>query len=275
MMFSDSEPTLTPTRRTQHDPFSSGDEYLFGPREATESFSAPVVVEAGITPHPKKRSSIVSSLRAPKIDFSGILKKTDFENFVHTLEKETCLFGTVHVKAAAAMITVIDLIFIIFMDHFSYKWASSDVEENSVFIVIFSLLMTIFLAQIGLRYKKSWMLIPLIVIHTSLAIVVSLVMGSHIIVKFIEFKTHPGRLLILFMERWLVTIISFYIVSVLFRAFMHIKRSTTTLPLTVVNALFDKALKDEDVTIYEKTKKFSTPASEKPRTVRFVEPKDE
>ena len=203
------------------------------------------------------------------------MKKTDFEDFIHNLEKETCLFGTVHVKAAAAVITVIDLIIVILMDDYFYKRKAPDVEYNSTFIVTSSLLVAVFLAQLGLRYKKSWMLIPLILIHTSFAIVVSLVIGAHIVEKFFAFKTHPGRLLILFMERWLITLICFYLVSVLVRTFMYIKRSTTVLPLTVVNALFDKVLKDEDVTLYEKSKKFATPVSEKPRTVRFVEPKDE
>uniref|UniRef100_A0AC34PZN6 Uncharacterized protein n=1 Tax=Panagrolaimus sp. JU765 TaxID=591449 RepID=A0AC34PZN6_9BILA len=201
----------------------------------------------------------------------------DVEDFLRSLEKESCLCGTVHVKMAAAVITVIDLLIIFFLDQHVYQ-TRFDSYKYAMPIVLASY-GCILLAQCGLRYKKCWMMVPMLVIHISVLLLCILGAARDIltIITSASDIAINRRVMVGFYEGCAV-LINLYVVFILFRAFFNLRSSKTLLPLTIVNSIFNgqhPGLFDgQEEVLFEKPK-MGTPSTPKNRTVRFVEPKNE
>uniref|UniRef100_A0A914QGD0 Uncharacterized protein n=1 Tax=Panagrolaimus davidi TaxID=227884 RepID=A0A914QGD0_9BILA len=104
------------------------------------------------------------------------MKSAKARTFVESLKKQSCLFGTLHIKAAAAIITFIDLFFICHFDEVLYKNRASDLQYNISFALILYMLVMVLLAQYALHRNAGWMLLPLIITHIGFCLVSSIVM---------------------------------------------------------------------------------------------------
>uniref|UniRef100_A0A914YLC2 Uncharacterized protein n=1 Tax=Panagrolaimus superbus TaxID=310955 RepID=A0A914YLC2_9BILA len=206
------------------------------------------------------------------------MKSATAKSFVESLKKQSCLFGTLHIKAAAAIITFIDLFFICHLDETLYKNRASDLQYNIAFALIIYMLFMVVLAQFALHRNSGWMLLPLIITHIgfclgSFAIYVHQIYAELIFV--IQHDIHFGRLFMFVLHRIIIGFLNCYAIFILCRTYLMLRNFTE--PMVVHNEVFEEK-DDSEVVFFEKpsTRRHHLVASPSPfdtpskRSVRFT-----
>ena len=179
------------------------------------------------------------------------MKSTRAKSFVESLKKQSCLFGTLHIKAAAAIITFIDLFFICHLDEVLYKNRASDLQYNIAFALILYMLVMVLLGQFALHRNTGWMLLPLIITHIgfclgSFSVHVSQIYAELVFV--IRHDVHFGRLFMFALYRIIIGILNCYAIFILCRTYVMLKNFVE--PMAIHNDVFDKD--DSEVVLFEK-----------------------
>ena len=176
------------------------------------------------------------------------MKSARARTFVESLKKQSCLFGTLHIKAAAAIITFIDLFFICHLDEVFYKNRATDLQYNIAFALIIYLLVMVLLGQFALHRNAGWMLLPLIITHIGFCLVSFSIHVSQIyaeLVFVIRNDIHFGRLFMFALYRIIIGILNCYAIFILCRTYVMLKNFSE--PMAINNDVFDEKDDSEHV----------------------------
>uniref|UniRef100_A0AC35GXG7 Uncharacterized protein n=1 Tax=Panagrolaimus sp. PS1159 TaxID=55785 RepID=A0AC35GXG7_9BILA len=181
------------------------------------------------------------------------MKSAKARTFVESLKKQSCLFGTLHIKAAAAIITLIDLFFICHFDEVLYKNRASDLQYNIAFALILYMLVMVLLAQYALHRNAGWMLLPLILTHIGFCLGSFSIYASQIyaeLIFVIKYDIHLGRLFMFILYRIIISILNCYAIFILCRTYVMLKNYSE--PMNVTNQVFENVKDVGEIVFFEK-----------------------
>ncbi|KAI1717753.1 hypothetical protein Ddc_09603 [Ditylenchus destructor] len=174
--------------------------------------------------------TITSKSRTPAMKVHRTNLREQSNSVISYAHKRKCLFNTMHVKTALALLSVFYLLGLALLDNYAYNQSQLSNTEYVVFgVTSVAATISVLLAQYALAYEDHWKLVPFLVTQVAFTTLLGMAYGQQIAQQLQFAKTDlqfAMRLTLLTLHETILTFMQFYSLVVAFRCFnyLHAKK---------------------------------------------------